>query len=313
MKNVGHFLCAAASALGILAFVACDKQQDGVPPVSDFVLYASIEQPVSAAAPAALFGEAVDGSVAQRTVIQEGTVPHPIVWKANDQIVIHFDTGVQGAMRVFNLQSGVGTGQAEFVYSGFGYSSDPDVQVPMELPDTYSSLIAGYPAMFVTITPENREVVLEAPREIYLGIENIVDFPMYGAAGADGKVNFVCPFGLICFPVTGDNISVKTIYIDTTTPQKEITGRFQVDENTYETTFLNSSHGSEFQIVWTGTVQLTDVPSVFYAVLPAGEYGAGTEFRFTRADGSVITKRTRQPFTVTRARVLNLPALEVGN
>ena len=49
MKNVGHFLCAAASALGILAFVACDKQQDGVPPVSDFVLYASIEQPVSAA------------------------------------------------------------------------------------------------------------------------------------------------------------------------------------------------------------------------------------------------------------------------
>ena len=84
MKNVGHFLCAAASALGILAFVACDKQQDGVPPVSDFVLYASIEQPVSAAAPAALFGEAVDGSVAQRTVIQEGTVPHPIVWKAND-------------------------------------------------------------------------------------------------------------------------------------------------------------------------------------------------------------------------------------
>lgn len=172
----------------------------------------------------------------------------------------------------------------------------------MELPDTYSSLIAGYPAMFVTITPENREVVLEAPREIYLGIENIVDFPMYGAAGADGKVNFVCPFGLICFPVTGDNISVKTIYIDTTTPQKEITGRFQVDENTYETTFLNSSHGSEFQIVWTGTVQLTDVPSVFYAVLPAGEYGAGTEFRFTRADGSVITKRTRQPFTVTRAR-----------
>ena len=44
MKNVGHFLCAAASALGILAFVACDKQQDGVPPVSDFVLYASIEQ-----------------------------------------------------------------------------------------------------------------------------------------------------------------------------------------------------------------------------------------------------------------------------
>lgn len=103
MKNVGHFLCAAASALGILAFVACDKQQDGVPPVSDFVLYASIEQPVSAAAPAALFGEAVDGSVAQRTVIQEGTVPHPIVWKANDQIVIHFDTGVQGAMRVFNL------------------------------------------------------------------------------------------------------------------------------------------------------------------------------------------------------------------
>lgn len=306
-------MCAAASALGILAFVACDKQQDGVPPVSDFVLYASIEQPVSAAAPAALFGEAVDGSVAQRTVIQEGTVPHPIVWKANDQIVIHFDTGVQGAMRVFNLQSGVGTGQAEFVYSGFGYSSDPDVQVPMELPDTYSSLIAGYPAMFVTITPENREVVLEAPREIYLGIENIVDFPMYGAAGADGKVNFVCPFGLICFPVTGDNISVKTIYIDTTTPQKEITGRFQVDENTYETTFLNSSHGSEFQIVWTGTVQLTDVPSVFYAVLPAGEYGAGTEFRFTRADGSVITKRTRQPFTVTRARVLNLPALDVGN
>jgi hypothetical protein len=113
--------------------------------------------------------------------------------------------------------------------------------------------------------------------------------------------------------VTGDNISVKTIYIDTTTPQKEITGRFQVDENTYETTFLNSSHGSEFQIVWTGTVQLTDVPSVFYAVLPAGEYGAGTEFRFTRADGSVITKRTRQPFTVTRARVLNLPALDVGN
>ena len=51
MKNVGHFLCVAASALGILAFVACDKQQDGVPPVSDFVLYASIEQPVSAAAP----------------------------------------------------------------------------------------------------------------------------------------------------------------------------------------------------------------------------------------------------------------------
>ena len=167
--------------------------------------------------------------------------------------------------------------------------------------------------MFVTITPEIREVDLEAQREIYLGIENIVDFPMYGAAGADGKVNFVCPFGLICFPVTGDNISVKTIYIDTTTPQKEITGRFQVDENTYEPPFLNSSHGSEFQIVWTGTVQLTDVPSVFYAVLPAGEYGAGTEFRFTRADGSVITKRTRQPFTVTRARVLNLPALDGGN
>ena len=130
MKNVGHFLCAAASALGILAFVACDKQQDGVPPVSDFVLYASIEQPVSAAAPAALFGEAVDGSVAQRTVIQEGTVPHPIVWKANDQIVIHFDTGVQGAMRVFNLQSGVGTGQAEFVYSGFGIRATPMCRCP---------------------------------------------------------------------------------------------------------------------------------------------------------------------------------------
>ncbi|HIW97714.1 MAG TPA: hypothetical protein H9866_04410 [Candidatus Tidjanibacter gallistercoris] len=313
MKHLRHSFLAAAGAMGVLAFAACNEAGETVSGEEDFILHASIAQPVAAAAPATLFGASGREAETQRTVIQEGTEPHPIVWKTDDGIIIHFDTGVQGAMRVFNIQSGIGTSEAEFVYSGFAYSSDPDVQVPMELPDTYHSLIAGYPAMFVTITPENREVVLEAPREIYLGLENVVDYPMYGAAGADGKINFVCPFGLICFPVTGDNITVKAVYIDTTAANKEVTGRFQINEETYETTFLNSPHGSEFEIVWTGTVQLTDTPSEFYAIVPAGEYAAGTQFRFATSDGGVIIKHTKQPFTVTRSRILNLPLLDVGN
>ena len=306
--------CSIVILCGLCGVVSCDKPKVSVEPQT-MTLRAAIEQPVAYSASPAMFGDSVCG-VQQRTIIQDGTIPHQIVWQANDQIIIHFNTGVQGSMRIFDLTSGAGTGSAEFEYTGFGYTSDPDVTMQEELPEEYDSILAGYPAMFVTVTPENTITVLEAPREIYMGLENVVDYPMYGEADKDGDISFVCPFGLVCFPVSGDE-TIKSIYIDTSSVGNdsngiEITGRFHVNQDTYETRFLEPTYGSEFQIMWTGTQTLTDTPVEFYGIMPAGEYGAGVEFRFITADGAIITKTTQQPFTVTRAQIINLPAVNIS-
>ena len=305
--------CDIVILCGLCGVVSCDKLKVSVEPQT-MTLRAAIEQPVAYSASPAMFGDSVCG--VQRTVIQDGTIPHRIVWQANDNIIVHFTPGVDGSMYIFDLQSGAGTGQAEFEYSGYSYTSAPDETVSSTLPETYNSIIAGYPSMFVSITPENTEVILEAPREIYQGLANVADFPMYGEATSDGDISFVCPFGLVCFPVSGDE-TIKSIYIDTSSVGNdsngiEITGRFHVNQDTYETRFLEPTYGSEFQIMWTGTQTLTDTPVEFYGIMPAGEYGAGVEFRFITADGAIITKTTQQPFTVTRAQIINLPAVNIS-
>lgn len=313
--------CSIVILCGLCGMVSCDRPKVSVEPQT-MTLRATIEQPVAYSASPAMFGDSEYG-VQQRTIIQDGTIPHQIVWQANDQIIIHFNTGVQGSMRIFDLTSGAGTGSAEFEYTGFGYTSDPDVTMQEELPEEYDSILAGYPAMFVTVTPENTITVLEAPREIYMGLENVVDYPMYGEADKDGDISFVCPFGMICFPVAGD-VTINKIAIDTSYSNDEIddndieiSGLFQINNlggNEYSTTFHSSTHNAN-QIVWSGTssVTLTDTPVEFYGIMPAGEYGAGVEFQFTTTDGTTITKTTQQPFTVTRAQILNLPVLNVSS
>ena len=211
--------CSIVILCGLCGVVSCDKPKVSVEPQT-MTLRAAIEQPVAYSASPAMFGDSVCG-VQQRTIIQDGTIPHQIVWQANDQIIIHFNTGVQGSMRIFDLTSGAGTGSAEFEYTGFGYTSDPDVTMQEELPEEYDSILAGYPAMFVTVTLENTITVLEAPREIYMGLENVVDYPMYGEADKDGDISFVCPFGMICFPVAGD-VTINKIAIDTSYSNDEI-------------------------------------------------------------------------------------------
>ena len=52
-------------------------------------------------------------------------------------------------------------------------------------------------------------------------------------------------------------------------------------------------------------------PSTPFGVMPDGTYNAGTTFTFTLSDGSTIVKTTQQPFTVSRAQILNLPPLDI--
>ncbi len=307
MKSI---LTAAAFSLACLAMASCGRPTTTPPEPETLTLHASIEQPAQIAASATLFGRTDDNT---RTVIEQETIPHPILWQANDDIVVRFDTDPISVSRYFHLESGAGTGNAVFAYSGFGVSYDQSVEVPEELPSSYASIISGYPGMFTTIRSDNSEIILEAPREIFQGLENIADFPMHGIAGADGNIVFHCPFGIIHFPVTG-NVAITSITIDTSEQAKEVSGRFLIDQDSHTTAFHEASVGSQFSISWAGksALQLTSDPVSFYAVLPAGTYAVGTTFQFKQTNGTVIEKKTLEEFTVNRAQILNLPTVYVA-
>ena len=108
--------------------------------------------------------------------------------------------------------------------------------------------------------------------------------------------------------------AIESLYIDTTEQQAEISGRFSIDPQSYAATFVESVVGSQFSISWNSTspVQLTSSPTSFYAILPPGTYEAGTTFRFVLASGSSVTMTTKLPFTITRANILNLPAVDIN-
>ena len=157
-------------------------------------------------------------------------------------------------------------------------------------------------------------MIFQTPVEIFRGIEAISDFAMIGSAQAGQPINFYCPFGLIQLPVTG-NVAIKSIDIDTSTQQKEIAGYFLIDKDSYVPSFHKPIfEGTQFTVTWASqsSLQLTSTPEAFYAILPPATYEAGTLFRFNLTDGSTIERRTKQPFTVTRAQILNLPTLNVS-
>lgn len=242
-----------------------------------------------------------DGAV--RTTIDDAITPHPILWSANDGIMIHFDTDVATELHYYEIASGQGTTWAEFEYKMSATGNG--------VPAGYSSVVAGYPAMSVLRQQDNSEIVIEAQREIFLGLENVSEFPMHGTGGADGNLTFSCPFGMVCLPVTGSGTLVR-LDIDTSGQQKEVTGYFHINSNTLETTFLQQvASGSPYVITWSGSAELSGEVSEFYAILPAGTYEAGTAMVFRFADGTQIERRTKMPFTVTRSHILNLPELNV--
>ncbi len=272
------------------------------------VLHAVIEQPSTQQAAARIFGPAA----ATRTSIDPAVQPHPILWSANDLISIHFNTDVNGGRRVYVLSAGEGTQHADFTYTQIYDTSDTDVTISADPPADFTSLFAGYPGEYVTISAQNSELLIEPPREIFLGLDDVDAFPMIGTGGADGSISFVCPFGMICLPVTGTT-QIEAIYIDTSDQQAEISGRFSIDPQSYATSFVESVAGSQFSISWNSNspLQLTSTPAYFYAILPAGTYEAGTTFQFVLASGASTVMTTQMPFTVSRAQILNLPAVNV--
>lgn len=243
-------------------------------------------------------------SIAQttRTEIVSGEIPHPIHWEAGDVIAVHFDTDANTAVHYFQVQSGAGTTEGTFAHlSDYGGA----------LPETYNSLIAGYSGWSITFN-ENTEMVLEARNEIFMGMENIADFPMHATANAGESLAFRCSFGIVHIPVTGD-VALSSVLLTTEDLGVPIAGTFKIDVNTDETTFVQASIGSQFEVSSSlrKTVTLSDTPTDFYAVLPTGDYEAGATLTFTLSDNSQITKTAKLPFAVSRAQILNLPTLDV--
>lgn len=160
---------------------------------------------------------------------------------------------------------------------------------------------------------ENTEMVLEARSEIFMGLDSVEEFPMHGTAAAGAPIAFRCSFGIAHIPVTGNNVSITQITMDTH-EEVPVAGIFNVNVATDATTFVQSTAGSAYQIVWAGrqAVTLTDTPTDFYGVMPVGTYNAGTTLTFTLSNGSTIVKTAQQPFTVSRAQILNLPTLNVA-
>ena len=145
------------------------------------VLHAVIEQPSTQQAAARIFGPAA----ATRTSIDPAVQPHPILWSANDLISIHFNTDVNGGRRIYVLSSGAGTQHADFTYTQIYDTSDTGVTISADPPTDFTSLFAGYPGEYVTISAQNSELLIEPPREIFLGLDDADAFPMIGPAGPD--------------------------------------------------------------------------------------------------------------------------------
>lgn len=314
MKTTHTILLLVSGAL----LAACSDSEPQAPKASPLqTLRAQIEQPAgapqaSSSRLAALFGE--ESGAELHTIIQQTPIPHPIVWRQYDDINVHFDTDPEGVMRIYQLDGAGNSAEGNFTLV-FSTSSNPDIpsdKIPA-LPDSYTSLIAAYPGRTAVITPNDRKVIIQTPVEIFQGIESVTDFAMVGRAQAGQQIAFHCPFGLIQLPVTG-NVTIDAIDIDTSTQQKEIAGYFLIDQDTYAPSFQEPIFaGTQFTVTWAAKspLQLTSTPEAFYAILPPGTYDAGTLFRFDLAGGGTIERRTKQPFTVTRAQVLNLPTVSV--
>lgn len=249
----------------------------------------------------------LSASIAQptRTEIVAGQNPHPIYWEVGDVIAVHFDTDTDATtVHWYQLQSGAGTTNGTFAHLEYGGDT---------LPATYNSLIAGFSGYETISFNENTEMVLEARSEIFMGLDSVEEFPMHGTAAAGAPIAFRCSFGIAHIPVTGNNVSITQITMDTH-EEVPVAGIFNVNVATDATTFVQSTAGSAYQIVWAGrqAVTLTDTPTDFYGVMPVGTYNAGTTLTFTLSNGSTIVKTAQQPFTVSRAQILNLPTLNVA-
>lgn len=307
--------------LAMLVIVSCDQTASNDTASSDLnTLTAVIEQPVAAPQAtthslAGLFGS--QPGIAPHTVIDADTNPHTISWSQGDPICIHFDTDPEGVVRLYTMNGAGDSSTGSFTYS-FSTSFNPAIssdQIPA-LPTSYNTLLAGYNGIYTEITTTDQDVILQTPLEIFLGLENIRDFPMIGSGQAGQPITFHCPFGLVQIPVTG-NIAIEKINFDTSDQQQEISGYFVIDQTTYEPTFQEPANTlNQFSTTWASSsangTQLTATPLSFYVVLPPGTYNAGTLLQFQTSDGATIKKRTQMPFTVSRAQILNLPTVYVG-
>lgn len=306
----------AAAAIALAACTNNDDTRDiaPAPTPTPTPLSAVIEQPRATNAAAGIFGTPAPGMPLPdtRTAIVADQIPHPIVWSQGDIINIHFDTDSDGTSHVYSLTEGAGTEYGKFEYNDL-YGKSGGTTTRSAPPAQYSRLFAGYPGLFISLTPQNTELLLEPSREIFLGLEEVYDFPMIGTGGPDGRISFFCPFGIVHIPVAGSE-SIEAIYLETSTQQLPISGRFAIDPEDFTTAFVDSPLGNQYSISWNSTspVQLTDTPLSFYAVVPPATYEAGTTFRFLLESGESIIRTTRMPFTVTRANILNLPEVYVG-
>lgn len=263
-----------------------------------------------------------DAGAATRTSLGEkdGNGYYPVYWSANDRIKVMAIDGRPGEGREFTLTEGAGT--AEGVFNGtLAQSEEENVYVAVYPYSTTVSMVNDeWSQISITVPQEQRYV----PNSF-----DIKANPAFAVTRND-ELHFKNACGLLKLDLTG-NVRVKRIKLHALNSTEPLWGSIQIRD--LQTVLdggeiatwgieLKISEGSNesresgldpysLYLNCDNPVQLTDTPTTFYFVVPAGALEPGFKVELFDESGQVVgVRKTELPNAAQRSKVREMPVLD---
>ena len=200
-----------------------------------------------------------------------------VQWNAGDQIVVR---NGNGATATYRLTAGENTTEGTFLSS----EDDNDFFQP-----TYTAV---YPATGNTVTGEGTATITlpATPRHAANSFANGA-MPMMAVSG-EQTLAFKNMLGGICFPMTGDNLTVTRLVLTSNSANDHLSGVFAADYNNGQPTLTYTSGGANSITLDSGAGVTLDATTAtdFTIMVPAGSLANGFKLEAYNGEEKIFEK-----------------------
>lgn len=199
-----------------------------------------------------------------------------VQWNAGDQIAVRNGNGTSAT---FSLSAGENTTEGTFLSS----QSGDDFFQP-----TYTAI---YPATGNTVTGEGTATITLPATQSYVANSFANGAMPMMAVSDEQTLAFKNMLGGICFPMTGDNMTVTRLVLTSNSADDNLSGVFAADYNNGEPTLTYTSGGANSITLDCGAgVTLSSTAIDFIIMVPAGSLANGFKLEAYNGEEKVFEK-----------------------
>ncbi len=200
-----------------------------------------------------------------------------VLWNAGDQIVVR---NGNGATATYRLTAGENTTEGTFLSS----EDDNDFFQP-----TYTAV---YPATGNSITGEGTATITLPATQSYAANSFANGAMPMMTVSDDQTLAFKNMLGGICFPMTGDNLTVTRLVLTSNNTADHLSGVFAADYNNGQPTLSYTSGGTNSITLDCGAGVTLDATTAtdFTIMLPAGSLANGFKLEVYNGESKVFEK-----------------------